>query len=313
MKNLFILVFLCFFSLLFTSCASSPKLKNEEVKMTVSDEEKMTQEALREMSKDYPRFDNVAVQNYIEQLGQKIVQQNNLDGNPYHYSFTVCDVNYVNAFALPGGTIFVTVPLLAMAESEAELAGVLGHEVGHVVQRHTAKRMQLMEQEKTKNMIYAAGAGVVGGVAGFGLGKLLCPPHDNICLAKVAAGGAIVGAGGTLLVQKYRYMANSREDELESDRVGFGFALRGGYSKEHIGGFYNKLAKMEQDTKKGQDFLSNALADAMSTHPSGGKRIEQMRRLSLDANNPSHPIIDTPTFDQVRSIAQNYLRGKKKD
>ncbi len=83
-------------------------------------------------------------------------------GNPYHYTFTVVDVADVNAFAMPAGTIFVTAPLIALASSEAELAGVVSYEIGHVVARHTAERMSAMEKAQNKTWIYAT-----GGAAGY--------------------------------------------------------------------------------------------------------------------------------------------------
>ena len=109
----------------------------------------------------------------------------------------------VNAFAMPAGKVFVTVPLIAMASNEAELAGVVGHEIGHVTARHAAERMYAMEKAQNKTWLYAAGGGVVGAAAGLGLGLILCRDGDTGCLAKAALLGGAVGAGGGLLVQKY--------------------------------------------------------------------------------------------------------------
>lgn len=121
---------------------------------------------------------------------------------------------------MPAGTVFVTAPLIALASSEAELAGVVAHEIGHVVARHAAERMYAMEKAKNKTWLYAAGGAVVGAAAGIGLGVLLCDRGDAACLAKAAAIGGVVGAGGGLLAQQYTFLVNSREDEMEADRIG---------------------------------------------------------------------------------------------
>jgi predicted Zn-dependent protease len=110
----------------------------QDVGMTVQDEKRLTEEALPQMRKDYPEAKNAELQKYIAGVGQKIVKANKLDGQPYHYTFTVVDVEDVNAFALPAGQVFVTAPLIAMASNEAELAGVVSHEIGHIMARHTA-------------------------------------------------------------------------------------------------------------------------------------------------------------------------------
>ena len=88
----------------------------------------------------------------------------------------------------------MTAPLIALTGNEAELAGVIGHEVGHVVARHAAERMYVMEKEQNKTWLFAAGGGIVGAAAGFGLKKLLCADGDSACLAKAA----LIGAAGTL-------------------------------------------------------------------------------------------------------------------
>ncbi|MCE5283653.1 MAG: M48 family metalloprotease, partial [Deltaproteobacteria bacterium] len=160
MKRVLTLAILLAFA---TSCAPTTSSRyregsnvDQQVGMTVQDERRLTQEALPEMKKEYPSAKNQELQQYISNLGMKIVRANNLEGNPYSYNFTVVDVENVNAFALPAGTVFVTAPLIAMTSNEAELAGVIGHEVGHVVARHAAERMYVMEKEQNKTWLMAA-------------------------------------------------------------------------------------------------------------------------------------------------------------
>ncbi len=152
-KSLVFLVLLTFI----TSCAPTQSSRyregsnvGQQAGLTVQDERRLTEEALPKMKKEYPPAKSPELQKYISDLGMKIVRANKLEGNPYNYTFTVVDVENVNAFALPAGTVFVTAPLIAMTANEAELAGVIGHEVGHVVARHAAERMYAMEKEQDK-------------------------------------------------------------------------------------------------------------------------------------------------------------------
>lgn len=275
----------------------------QETGMTVQDEQRLTQEALPQMLKDYPPAKQQELQRYISNLGMKIVTANKLEGNPYHYNFTVVDVKNVNAFALPAGKVFVTAPLIAMASNEAELAGVVGHEVGHVVARHAAERMYAMEKDKNKTWLYAAGGGIAGAAAGFALGKLLCPDGDTSCLTKAAMIGGAVGAGGGLLVQKYKFLANSREDEMEADRIGFRLAVGAGYNKDQVGKFYERLLQMEKNAQKDGNPLMKSLADAMSTHPPSDERVKQMNEMAASSPVMKKATITSPEFSRVRVIA----------
>lgn len=279
--------------------------KGQETELTVDDERRMTREALPDMRKDYPALKDPELQNYISNVGRRLVAANNLEGQPYNYTFTVVNVGYVNAFALPAGTVFVTTPLLAMAETEAELAGVLGHEVGHVVARHTAERIEA-QKKGTASWVYALGGGILGGAAGFGLGKLVCPPSDGDCVAKAAAMGAAAGGAGGLLVQKYKFMANSREDEMEADRIGFKTSVRAGYSTQHVGDFYAKLQKMEEERNRGGKPMLASLADALSTHPPSRERVTQMQDLALKAPSSGRSITSTNEFDRIRKRATQF-------
>jgi beta-barrel assembly-enhancing protease len=267
----------------------------------------MAREAVAEMRKDYPVHEDPELQKYVASVGNRMIAANGLNGNPYQYTFTVVDVPTVNAFALPAGTIFVTAPLLAMAETEAELAGVLGHEVGHVKARHTAERIDAAQRSTKRNILYALGGSVLGGAAGYGLGKLLCRPEDKKCLQTATIAGAAGGAGAGLLIQKYKFMANSREDEMEADRIGFRTSVKAGYEKDHVGTFYAKLLKMEESRNKGGSPMIASFADAMSTHPPSRERVAQMEELALHQRN-SGSVVTTPTFERIRKRAQQYVK-----
>jgi predicted Zn-dependent protease len=304
--------FLAIAPLLLAACAGAETGKKryregdntgQKAALTPEEEAEMTRQVLPEMERDYPPIQNSEMQSYISYLGKRIVDANGLEGRPYRYNFTVVGVGYVNAFALPAGTIFVTAPLIAMADNEAELAGVIGHEIGHVEARHTAERMALAQEEEKSTWKYLLGGGVIGGILGAAAGKALCPPRDKACFSKMIAAGAAAGAAGGFLVQKYKFMANSREDEMEADRIGFRRALNAGYSKAHIGKFYEKLLQMEQEAKKGANPLVASLSDAMSTHPPSKERVKQMNELVANSSNKGPAEVTTPQFERIRKLS----------
>lgn len=284
--------------------------EGQKVAITVEEEKKLTKEALSEMKKEYPAAQSPELQAYINRIGQKIVAANNLNSNPYSYSFTVVDVPNVNAFALPAGSIFMTAPIIAMAESEAEIAGVLGHEIGHVTARHTAERMYIAKKEQGKTWLFGGVGAAVGGAAGFFLGKKMCAPKDTGCRAKYAAYGLGGGAGAGLLVQKYGFMKNSQEDELESDRVGFRYATKAGYDKEKVGDFYSKLAAMEKEAKSNQNAVMGWVADAMASHPPSTARVAQAQEMRAKIETTGGTTV-TPEFLEMRKLAQQIVNQSK--
>lgn len=310
--------FLASVPLLLTACVAKEKTRYREgdnqgqaTQMTFDDERQLTTEALPELRKAYPPLRNTEVQDYISRLGRDIARANNLEGNPYEYSFTAVSTPMVNAFALPAGTIFVTVPLIAMADTEAELAGVIGHEIGHVKARHAAERMEQQRRDRKKNLWMNVGGALLGSAAGFGLGKALCAPKDKECLARAAAIGAAAGAGGTLLIQQFSYMANSREDEMEADRIGFRTSVSAGYSKDHVGDFFEKLQRMEESRQKsGAPFLKS-VTDAMSTHPPSKERVQQMRKMSAETSQRSAEV-SSKDFERIQKWAQVWTRENSK-
>ncbi len=285
--------------------------QGQKVALTVEQEKQLTKDALPEMKKDFPPVKNQELQNYIERLGQKIVHANQLHNRPYTYQFTAVDSSQVNAFAMPAGSVFITAPIIAMAESEAEIAGVLGHEIGHVVARHTAERMYIAKQEEKKTYIFGGIGAAIGGAAGYYLGKKLCAEGDTACKAKVTVYGAGGGAMAGVMIQKYGFMKNSQEDELESDRVGFRYAVKAGYDKNHVGDFYTKLLAMEKQSKKNQNSLMSSLSDAMSSHPPSDERVKQASEMrSLIKENGQ--ITSTADFLKMKKIAQEIVDQQTK-
>ena len=299
--------FLASVPVLLAACASDGHRTREgdnsgqETELTIEDEKKMTREALPGMQRDYPPLQDAEVQAYVSSIGNRMVNANGLANHPYRYSFTVVDVPMVNAFALPAGTVFVTMPLISMVESEAELAGVIGHEIGHVKARHVAERLEAQKHQSGKSWLYGIGGGLLGGAAGFGIGQLLCPAGNSGCVASATALGAAAGVGGGLLVQKYKFMANSREDEMEADRIGFRAAVKSGYSPSNAGSFYAKLLQMEEKHEKTGSPIMSSVTDAMATHPPSKERVAQINELIASTPKSPRVIVSSIAFERAQA------------
>lgn len=299
-------LFLSSLPILLTGCSTSQTRYREGDNsgqisgLTVSEEQKMTREYLPQMSKEYPAHKSKYLQSYIKNLGNKIVYANQLNNKPYKYNFRVVDAKMVNAFALPAGEVFVTAPLIKMCSSEAELAGVIGHEVGHIQARHSAERIHKAKKEESKSMWLGLAGGLLGGAAGFALSKKLCKQEDKECIKRITLYGGAAGAGGALLIQKFAFMANSREDEMEADRIGFKTSFKAGFDNEHIGKFYENLLIMEQKHKSGQNALAKSFSDALSTHPPSKERVNQMKEMASAHTNKG--IISSSSFKKVKRI-----------
>jgi predicted Zn-dependent protease len=286
--------------------------KGQKSALTVEEEKKLTKEALSEMKKDYPPVDSPRLQTYINRIGQKIVGDNDLYKNPYIYTFTVVESAQVNAFALPAGSVFITTALIAMADSEAEIAGVLGHEIGHVTARHTAERMYVSKKEQGRTWMLAGIGAAIGATAGYFLSDKLCAKGDSGCRSKYLLYGAGGGAGAGLLVQKYGFMKNSQEDELESDRIGFRYAVNAGYDKNKVGDFYSKLLKMEEQAKQNQGAnpLLGWAADALSSHPPSRERVKQANEMKSVVQSKG-AIVSSSEFPEMKRLATDFTAKAK--
>jgi predicted Zn-dependent protease len=176
----------------------------------------------------------------VLRVGEKLVHGGIPGRSPYRFSFHVlADRRTVNAFALPGGPIFVTEGLLRLLQSEAELAGVLGHEIGHVIERHSSER--LAKQKLTQGLIGAATVGT-----------------GDYTTAQI---GQMVGG---MINMKY-----GRDDELEADRIGLRIMADAGYDPHAMIGVMEKLAKASGGSRQPEFF---------STHPQPENRAEKIRQ-----------------------------------
>ncbi|HYN12336.1 MAG TPA: M48 family metallopeptidase [Burkholderiales bacterium] len=175
----------------------------------------------------------------VQRIGERLARQSIAAKSPYKFSFNVlADPKTINAFALPGGPIFITEGLLRALRSEAQVAAVLGHEIGHVIARHSSER--LAKQQLTQGLL---GALVVG--------------TGDYTAAQI---GQVVGG---MINMKY-----GREDELESDALGIRIVAEAGYDPRAMIAVMETLAKASGGSRQ-PEFLS--------THPAPENRAERIR------------------------------------
>lgn len=200
-------------------------------------------EMARQMGGELPDPD---VQRYVNHVGQRVVERSAARNGPYRFQFHVlADPTTVNAFALPGGQIFITAGLLSKLQNEAQLAGVLGHEVGHVIGRHAAEHMA----KSRMTQVLVGAAGVAASDGNYGSGQ------------RAAMVASMVG---NVLNLKY-----GRADELESDSLGLRFMSEAGYDPRAMIGVMDILESVSRGGN-GPEWLQ--------THPNPGNRRQRIEQ-----------------------------------
>lgn len=230
-------------------------------------------------------YGNAEVGAYVAEIGGRLAAHAGGDGTEFH--FTVLNSPVVNAFALPGGYVYVTRGLIALAGNEAELAGVLAHEIGHVAARHMAQRY-------SQAMALNLGAAALGALFG------------NSALNQVAQ------IGSELYLQDF-----SREHEFEADTLGVSYLGRTGYAPEAQAAF---LAALDRESA-----LTNVIAgkagvereiDFFASHPRTRDRID--RAIAEARSQPANPVLRRDHFlDRIDGmlfgddVDQGFVRGRR--
>ena len=231
----------------------------------------------KEVEKEVRLIRDPLVTSYVDSLGQRLVRHSKRADIPYR--IRVVDTDEVNAFALPGGYLYVNRGLIQTAENEAELAGVMGHEIGHVVGKHGARQM-------TKALGLEALLGAVSG-------------QDPGLARQVAAEVAGVGAGLTLL--KY-----GREAEIEADGYAVQETYDAGIDPDGMASFFQKLIALH-DQKPG----ASGLARWFSTHPPTQERIARVRADIAKLPPKSGLAKDSQRFQKVKAYLLERYPMKK--
>ena len=229
------------------ACATNPVTGERQLALISEAQEiAMGRDAAVEVRESIGLVDDAEMQNYVSRIGLDLAGGSERPRLPW--AFAVVDDPTPNAFALPGGFIFVTRGLMTLLDSEAELASVLGHEIGHVTARHSVS--MISRQQLTS--------------LGLGLGGALFPELQPVSQA--------LGAGMQLLFLRY-----GRDAERQADQLGFRYARGDGYDMSEMDDVFAALARSSE--MAGQSPLPNWLA----SHPAPADRIEAVRQLVASA------------------------------
>ncbi|MBN1104226.1 MAG: M48 family metalloprotease [Deltaproteobacteria bacterium] len=224
-------------------CATSPVTGKTQLMLVSEDQEIQMdrQYAPFQFSADYGQIQDKTLNDYVRRVGQNMTGRTHRTHMPY--SFRGVNATYVNAYAFPGGSIACTRGILLALENEAELAALLGHELGHVNARHTAQQM-------SKGMLTNALVGGLSAVAGAmasGLGQVA---------------GALGSIGAGALLASY-----SRDNEREADALGMEYMAKGGYNPKGMVGLMEMLRSLSK-SKPG------AIEMMFATHPMSDERYQ---------------------------------------
>ncbi|HEU4697729.1 MAG TPA: M48 family metalloprotease [Gemmatimonadales bacterium] len=227
---------------LVAACATNPVTGKSQISLVSEQQEiQMGQEAAQQVKATMGFVQDPALQDYVSRIGMTMAKASERPNLPWE--FHVVDDPSPNAFALPGGFIYVTRGLLTDITNEAQLATVVGHEIGHVTNRHSVN--QISKQQLA--------------TLGLGIGSILSPT--------VARFGQLASAGLQLLFLKY-----SRDDETEADKAGFRYALKDGYDVRQMPAVFEMLKEVSQLQGGG------GVPSWLQTHPTEEARIQDIRQ-----------------------------------
>lgn len=256
----------------------------QEILLTQAEEEYLSDGIFADIQKDFPIVQNPIVQSYVSFIGSKLIQANNLEGNPYTFHFYVVESPSLNAFSIPGGTVFISKTLLVSLLNEAQLTGVLSHEIAHISQQHTAKRMLRIKNQSSQNSILLFGGTLGGSVVGYGLGKINCPKKDELCARRASLIGGNLGYLGAQLFEKYQFLAHSQNEELEADRIGLQISAKAGYDFQSTLSYLDPLnsTTVNRSPSVGSDLPYQLVQDLLISHPFGETRSKTLMQIAKE-------------------------------
>ncbi len=237
---------LIFFAIFYSGCAVNPVTGKREL-MLMSEEQEiaMGKKSDPAVIAQYGLYQDQTLQNFIHEKGQLMAKISHRPNLPFE--FKIVDSPVVNAFALPGGYIYFTRGIMAHFNNEAEFAGVLGHEIGHVTARHSAR--QYSKQQVAQVLM-------VGGM---------------VVSPQFAQFGNEAQQGLGLLFLKY-----GRDNESESDRLGVEYSTKIGYDAQEMAGFFQTLNRLSEESGAGE------IPSFLSTHPHPTNRFNNVKQLAAE-------------------------------
>lgn len=232
-------------------------------------QEQIGRQAMAEVYKQMPVLpDSSPETQYVRQLGQRLVSVIPAEYS-WPYEFHVIQQKEINAFALPGGPMFINIGTITAADNEAELAGVMAHEMSHVYMQHSIKQMKKAQMTQGLAGLLGGLAGAMGGTVG-GLAR------------------AGVGIGGGMIMMKY-----SRADEAQADSVGAIILYKAGYNPQAMADFFLKLAQQ-----------GGSPPQLLSDHPNPGNR-EQSIQKEIAGWPPKNYQTNDAAFQRVKQQARS--------
>lgn len=240
--------------------------------ISTQQEVQMGQQYAQQINAQLPIVEDAEVNRYINVLGDSIAKLS--DNRNLDWHFFIVNTDEVNAFAVPGGFIYVNRGLIERADKMDQLAGVLGHEIGHVINRHTVKQMEKQQEAN--------------------VGVTLACILTNVCNSQ--ASQAAINVAGSALFAKF-----SRQDETEADEVGIQYVTRAGIDPRGIPEMFRKLLEERQSAP-------SALDAWFSTHPTEESRITDTNALiaKIDPLILNSLTQDSPNFhafkDRVHAL-----------
>ncbi len=249
--NRFIALLIVTAAVLVSGCATNPATgKRDFVTMSEDAEIKLGRENHQQIVDQYGYYDDPELQAYVQGIGERLAK--NSHRPDLIYRFTVLDSDQVNAFALPGGYIYITRGIMAYLNSEAELAAVLGHEIGHVTARHSVRQISQQQLAST----------------GFLIGSILVPELRG------ATGQNLFGALGTAWIRGY-----GRNHELEADSFGAEYIARTDYDPQAMIEVISVLKDQEifdKDLAEKEGREPRAYHGVFATHPKNDTRLQEV-------------------------------------
>ncbi len=245
-------------------CAENPVTKTRELMLFSEKDEVALGKGLdRDVRKEYGVYDDISVTNYVQKVGKKVAQVSHRSNLDFHFS--VVDMDEVNAFALPGGYIYVTRGLLCYLNNEAQLAGVIGHEIGHVSYRHSMKALQS-----------DIGTNILLNIIAMGTGSQFWAQVSNMMLGAIMAG-------------------YSRTYENQADELAVDYMLKAHYDPYQMRDFLYTIKRMEEGRV---GFLLGIFA----SHPLTEERIKNVQNVikqKIDDYRDKALKIDEEEFLQI--------------
>lgn len=270
-------------------CATNPVTGDKQLAKSEKWEAKVGPQYHQQLMKQYQVYDDPELQAYVNEIGQKLAAQSHRPD--LKFTFTLLDDPMVNAFALPGGFIYITRGIMAYMNKESHLAGVIGHEIGHVTARHGAQRARQQELATVATMAVAIGTG-----------------NSDLMQMSQMLGGALMSGYG-------------RKQELQSDRLGAEYIAKNNYNPQdmiEVVGILKDQELFAREKARREGTQPPSYHGLFASHPRNDQRLQEVIRAAEQHKDASQPVPDDGRFLRLtngmtfgESESQGITRGNR--